>query len=220
MDNLQPGELESQLGSVDALTTQLIAWAAPVRFEVARTPADIEAAYRLRYRVALERGWATAADLPDGLERDTYDDRAMQITAVKDGEPVGLTRLVFPSPGLRLPTEEIYNVDIEPHGQVVEISRTTVIVPHSEIQHRIFGGLLSRAWHEIRARGYYRFCGYAALPLLQLYSFMGIKFTHLGAPQVTWKETRYPIRFEVVASAPELVRRYGKASPRASNDSQ
>src|SRR5262245_3724722 len=109
MNNLDPREFESLLATLDALAGAAIARAAPVRFEIAQTPSELEAVYRLRYRVALERGWATPTDLPDRLEHDVYDDRAVHIVGSHNGELVASVRLVFPSAGLRLPTEETFN---------------------------------------------------------------------------------------------------------------
>src|SRR5438046_5273515 len=101
---LDQSEQESALAQVDALALQFIALAAPIRFDVAHSPAELEAMYRLRYRIAIERGWATPTDLPDGLERDEYDDQALHI-AGWDGPTLAATvRVVFPAVGRRLPT--------------------------------------------------------------------------------------------------------------------
>src|SRR5258707_11385790 len=100
MSNLERAEIDSALASVDAFAAQRIALAAPIRFDVAQSPAELEAVYRLRYQVAIERGWATPADMPDGLERDAYDDRAVQIVGWDKEGSVAVVRLVFPHSGL------------------------------------------------------------------------------------------------------------------------
>ena len=61
--------------------------------------------HRLRYREAAEQGRTTAQDDRDGLERDVFDARALQLCAW-DGETlVGTLRLVLPMAGKPLPTE-------------------------------------------------------------------------------------------------------------------
>jgi hypothetical protein len=212
VSNLDEHEVESALAAVDALAANSIAWAAPIRYDVARTPAELEAVYRLRYSVAIEHGWATPADLPRGLEQDIYDDRAAHVVGWKNRQPIAVARLVFPNARLRLPTEEAFNLDIEPRGQVVDVNRVTVIAAYSDPRHQILAGLLGRAWLEIRAQGYFRVCAYAALPLLRLYRLMGLQFTRLGPSQLAWGEVRSPICFDIPASATLLLQRLGRST--------
>lgn len=58
VDLLDLQQLDAAMGSLDALAAELVARAAPVRFTSTQSAAALEAAYRLRYRVVVERGWA------------------------------------------------------------------------------------------------------------------------------------------------------------------
>ena len=207
--------MEHNLATVDALASQFIAWATPVRFDVAQSPAELDSVYRVRYQIAIERGWATPTDLPHGIERDTYDNSAVQIVGWVNEQPIALARLVFPSPGLRLPTEETFKLVIEPHGQVVDINRATVLAAYSDLQHRVFCGLLGRSWLEIRTRGFQHVCAYAAQPLLRLYRILGLQFTQLGPSQIVWGEVRTPICFDIAASTPLVTSRLGRSTDSA-----
>src|SRR4051812_17034093 len=102
---------------MDVLDPQLVALPAPLRFKVARTPAELEAVYRLRYRIAIARGWARPEQFPDGLEHDAYDARAVSIAAWDDGSLVAAARIVLPVPGELLPTEVAFGLEIEPRGR-------------------------------------------------------------------------------------------------------
>lgn len=62
--------------------------------EVARADAPRRlAAYALRAEAAIEAGWLEPEDLPDGLERDAADARAVQIVAVAGEHVVGTLRV-------------------------------------------------------------------------------------------------------------------------------
>ena len=50
----------------------------------------------------IERGWARPEALPDGIERDDWDEEAVLVAGSVDGETVACARLVLPRPGLRL----------------------------------------------------------------------------------------------------------------------
>jgi N-acyl-L-homoserine lactone synthetase len=198
--------MSSPLAVVDAVAARLVARAAPVRFAIADTPAEREATYRLRYEVVIERGWARPEDLPDGLERDPHDDRAVAVLAWAGAAPAGANRLVFPAAGYRLPTEDTFDLEIDPRGQVVDWSRTIVATVHADRQHRLLLGLLGWSWLETRARGFEHVCGIFTPAVLRLYGRLGLRFRVLGPVRRHWGEERYPVRFDVPASAQTLSR--------------
>src|SRR3989304_5818130 len=111
-------QTSSGLARTDALAAQLIARAAPLMFSVAQSRAEREAVYRLRYSIVVEKGWARPADFPDGVERDAYDDTAVQVVAWDDDTLAAATRLVPTAPGHPLPTEEAFGLKIEPRTQM------------------------------------------------------------------------------------------------------
>src|SRR4051812_45866490 len=114
MESSERGEAASALARADALATDVLARLAPLRYEVARTAAECEAAYRLRYRAIVERGWRTPADFPDGIERDAYDAEAIHILGWDGAVPIATLRLVCPVLGRQLPTEAAFDLIVEP----------------------------------------------------------------------------------------------------------
>lgn len=195
----------------DALASDLLARLAPIRFVVARSAAEREAAFRLRYRAVIERGWATAADYPEGLERDADDADALHLLGWDGEVPIATCRLVLPVPGRALPTEAAFELVVEPRGQVVDVGRVTVARGSSDGDHRLLAGLLARAWLEVRAAGYAHACGaFAAAPAIRLYQAMGFATTILAPPRISWGEPRSPVRWEVARAAPTLARRWGE----------
>ena len=53
--------------------------ASPDRFTLAVNPEDRATAYRIRAVASAAAGWARPGDLPDGMERDEFDDVAVQV---------------------------------------------------------------------------------------------------------------------------------------------
>lgn len=65
-------------------------------FKVADSNFELEKSYRLRYNVyCQEKKWLAEYDCPDGLEKDTYDEYAVNVIALdEDFEVVGLMRIL------------------------------------------------------------------------------------------------------------------------------
>jgi N-acyl-L-homoserine lactone synthetase len=183
--------------------------AAPIHFDVAHSPQEREATFRLRYEVAIERGYARPEELPDEQERDTYDDHAVHVVGW-DGDKLATTaRLVFPEPGNRLPTEAAFDLEIEPRGQVADMGRVIVAHEFSEAQHRILAGLMAFCWTQVRARGFVYVCAaFATSASIRLYRYMGFQITSLAPPRHYWGKERYPVRFDILDSAPSLTKRW------------
>jgi N-acyl-L-homoserine lactone synthetase len=209
MTPVEPGPASSASAVADAIATQFMAWAEPIRFNVAQSPADLEAAYRLRYEVVTEQGWARPEEFPAYLERDIYDAQAIHLLGWDDQQLVATTRLVFPVAGKLLPTEAEFELIVEPCGQVVDGGRAIVAKTHSDYQHRIFAGLLGYTWFEIQARGFRYLCGAAVPAMIRLCRSFGYRITVLGQAQQYWGKQRYPIRFDVLESVPTLLERWG-----------
>jgi N-acyl-L-homoserine lactone synthetase len=197
------------LAALDEVTRRGVARAAPVRYGVARTDAERDAVYRLRYRVVVERGWARPEDLPDGRERDAYDAVAVHVVGW-DGETLAAAaRLLFPSESYRLPTEAAFDVLVEPRGQVADMGREIVARTHTDARHRIFAGLLGQCWIEARARGFCHLCGVFTPSMVRLFHLMGIEIAVLGPARPFWGEERQPILFVPEAAAEALIRKWG-----------
>jgi len=105
------------LARMDDLAAQMIGWIMPIRFAIAHTEAEREAVYRLRYETVIDRGWLKPADLPDSRECDAYDNQAVHLMAVDGHQLAGYARLILPAPGLSLPTEQAFDLQIEPRAR-------------------------------------------------------------------------------------------------------
>lgn len=204
----RPSALAEALATVDGLARGVLAQLAPIRLELADSDEHREAAYRLRHVVAVREGWIRGEDLPRGAERDGYDDDALHVVGW-DGDLLAATaRLVFPHPERPLPMEEIFETEIEPRGQVVELGRISVDPAYRERHHLLLYGLLSRSWLEMRARGFHVLAGLASASMLERYRQMGFQMTVLAPPRTHWAEERYPIRFDVAPNRDGLEQQY------------
>ena len=182
----------------------------PVQFRVALSQEEREAAFRLRYKAIMHHGLARPEDYPDGLETDHRDYKALHIVGWDGTTPAAAARLVFPAIGQRLPTEEAFDLEIEPAGRVVDMGRVTVEPAYSTIQHRVLAGLMAFAWREIASRGYNDACGaFASRGAIRIYQHMGFKIKILAPARPYWGGERFPILFDVLGSAEALARRWG-----------
>ena len=196
------------LATIDRIALRLIDRAKPVRFTSTFGEKELASIYRQRYETVVERGWARPEDLPSGLEQDEFDPLALHI-AGWDGETLAASaRLVFPTPGLSLPTEQAFGVQIEPHGQVADLSRQIVARGYSSSQHAIFSGLLSYCWLQAQMRGFYYVCGDFTPAMIRLYNRLGLLVNPVGEPRPYWGEERIPIVQDVLGAASVLAARY------------
>jgi N-acyl-L-homoserine lactone synthetase len=185
----------------------VLARCAPLRFGVARLAEELDAVFRLRYDVVVERGWARPEQFPDGRERDGYDDRAVQI-AVWDGDVLAATtRMVLPMSGEALPTEAAFGLEIEPRGLVLDWGRTCVAPAYRQESHRVLGALLCCAWLEMRQRGYTTACGVFTPAITRLYRHMGMRIEVLAPSRMYWNERRHPVRVLPPVIVPDWMQR-------------
>lgn len=202
---LAPSE---QVGA-NAIASHFLTLAAPVRFGVAQSASEQKTAYRLRYNVVIDQGWARPEEFMDGLEQDGYDAQAVHLLGWDGQEAIATTRLVFPTAGKPLPTEVEFGLRVEPRGQVVDGSRAIVARAYSDSRHRIFAGLLGFTWFEMQARGYNYLCGTAVPAMIRLCRSIGYHITVLGPARQYWGQQRHPIRFDVPESISTLLERWG-----------
>jgi len=181
------------LAKVDAFATAALSRLAPLTFGVARSPDELEAVYRLRYEVVIDHGWARPEELRDGLERDAFDERALQIVAWADGALVGTTRLVAPKAGFRLPTEQAFDLEIASRPRVIDMGRTCRAPRCHDRGHRIVWGVLCQAWLELRRLGFAEICGIFSPGVTRFYQRLGLRVEILGGPRAHWGQQRYPI---------------------------
>lgn len=191
------------LDSADGLARTLLERAKPVRFDLARTPAELDAVFRLRYRISVEQRWRLPEELPDGLERDEYDDeRAAQIVGWAGSDAAATARVVFPTAERPLPTEAGFDLVVDPPGRVVDVGRAIVAPEHRDGTHRVLGGLAAAVWMAMSSRGYHWAAVAGTRRTLDLFEALGFEVTVIGDPQSYWGEERFPARFS--AANPEL----------------
>jgi N-acyl-L-homoserine lactone synthetase len=199
----------SEQAIADAIAAYFITSAAPIRFSVAQSPDERKAAYRLRYKVVTDQGWARPEKFLDGLEQDGYDAQAIHLLGWDDQKVVATNRLVLPTAEKLLPTEVGFDLRVEPGGQVVDGSRAIVARAYSDYRHQIFAGLLGCTWFEIQARGFYYLCGAAVPAMIRICRSIGFHISVLGPARQYWDQQRHPIRFDVPESISTLLERWG-----------
>jgi N-acyl-L-homoserine lactone synthetase len=183
------------LASAEGLSRWLVERARPVRFDLARTPAELEAVFRLRYRVSVEEGWRRPEEMPDGLERDEYDDEDVAQIAAWDGSRLaGTARVVYPSGGKPLPTEAAFGLVVEPRGRVVDAGRLIVAPEHRDGEHRVLGGLAACIWTAMASRDFQWAAVAISQPMIEFSRALGFDVLTLGAPRPYWGEERFPAR--------------------------
>lgn len=195
------------MSHLDDVCRRMLTRTGRIAWGFANSEAEREAVYQLRGRVVLERGWRSPEKFPDGRERDRYDPAALHAFGFRDGELVATTRLVFPHTQPLLPTEEAFDVVVEPSGEVVDMGRVIVAREVGEARRAVFWQLLALLWLELRHRGFSRVCGANATSAIRLFEAMGFAVTTLGPAREYWGERRFPILVDVGETADTVAAR-------------
>jgi hypothetical protein len=195
--------------SLDVLVTRLLE-RSPFEYRLAVDEAERELAFRLRGKVVVEQGWRAAGDLPGGLERDEYDDRALHVVGWDGDLAMSTGRVVLP-PGL--PTEEACGIVVDPPGEVVDVGRMCVLPGHQGLEHAALIGLMCRLYLEMRAHGYGVACGMMSARARVLVRHLGLQIEALGAEREYWNEPRMPVRFSLLSNV-EVLENGGWRGPR------
>jgi len=182
---------------LDALVSRMLS-RSPFDYRVAADDSEREIAYRLRAEAVLDRGWCTPEDLPGGMERDGYDDRAIQVIGWDGHVPMSTGRVVLP-PGL--PTEEACGIVVEPRGEVVDVGRMCVARGYQSLEHAAFIGLMCRLYQAMRENGFRVACGMMSAQARSLVGLLGLRLEVLGPPRTHWNEPRAPVRFSLMSAA-------------------
>jgi hypothetical protein len=191
--------------SLDGLAADVLA-RQDYRFTVASGEAERDVAYRLRYLAVIEQGWAPETALPEGRDRDVYDDGAVHIIGWDGDTAVATGRVVLPPNPL--PTEEICGIIVEPRGRVADVGRMTVTSRHRSTGHAAFLALLARLYLEVRARGYDVACGLMSARARALMRLLGVQIEVLGEERPYCGDARAPVRFTVAGSSTSLMVRW------------
>lgn len=125
---------------------------------VARSAEDLDAVFRLRYRIYVQRMGIVAEDHPfvcHGRLMDPWDARSTQLLLRCGDEPVGTLRLTTACSG-PLELEEYRDVTayIGPRRNTGEITRLMVLKHHRSMI--ATGRLFWRLWHTMRVTGVWR----------------------------------------------------------------
>jgi len=191
-DHVLPGGDER--ARLDQVAERALERLRPLAVTVARTPAELDAVFRMRYECVTELGWARPEDYPDGRVRDDYDDGAVLVVC-RDGESlVGSARVVPPVLGTLLPAEREFRISVDPPGRAVEVGR--VVVPRTARtgrSHLILAAVFARTWLIARELGYDRIVSTASAELIDLYRGLGLAVIELGQPRLSWGEQRAPV---------------------------
>jgi hypothetical protein len=199
--------LGTALGITDAVTRAVVETLPTIDFRVARTPMELDAIFRARYEVALDEGWINSETWPDGRERDGWDDAAVHVAGWEGDSLVAATRLVFPVAGRSLPTEEAFDLIVEPRELVADTGRTLVTTHHRHRDHQVFFGAFCAAWQEVRAHGCCFATGAMAADVIRRCDELGMALSVLAGPIELWGEDRYAAYFSPLAFAEEIARR-------------
>ena len=181
---------------LDALVSRMLA-RSPFDYRVAADDSEREIAYRLRGCAVLDRGWCTADELPGGMERDKYDDRAIQVIGWDGDVAMSTGRVVLP-PGL--PTEEACGLAVEPRGEVVDVGRMCVAASHQGLEHAALIGLMCRLYLAMREQGFRFACGMMSAPARAMMGLFGLELETLGPERTYWNESRAPVRFSLMSA--------------------
>ena len=138
--------------------------------------------------------------MPDGLERDEYDDEHAAQIAGWDGSHLAATaRVVFPVEGRPLPTEAAFGIVAEPAGRVADAGRLIVAPEYRDGEHRVLGGLSASIWIAMAARGFPWVAVAISEPMIDFCRTLGFDVVTLGPSRRYWGEDRFPARL----SAPD-----------------
>ena len=185
---------------LDLLVTRLLS-RSPFEYRLAADDAERDLAFRLRGRVVVEQGWRAADELPGGLERDEYDDRALHVLGWDGDVAMSTGRVVLP-PGL--PTEQACGIVVDPPGEVVDVGRMCVLPGHQGLEHAALIGLMCRLYLEMRAHDYAVACGMMSARAQVLVRHLGLQIERLGAERPYWNEPRTPVRFSLLSNVEAL----------------
>ena len=185
---------------LDLLVTRLLS-RSPFEYRLAADDAERDLAFRLRGRVVVEQGWRAADELPGGLERDEYDDRALHVLGWDGDVAMSTGRVVLP-PGL--PTEQACGIVVDPPGEVVDVGRMCVLPGHQGLEHAALIGLMCRLYLEMRAHGYAVACGMMTARAQVLVRHLGLQIERLGVERRYWNEPRTPVRFSLLSNVEAL----------------
>jgi hypothetical protein len=181
---------EAKAARIDAAAAHMLRRLEPIAFRVAATPAEREAGLRLRYEAVIRQGWRTPEEMPGGIEWEPDDDVAQHLIGWLDRQAIANLRILYPQPGVRLPVERVYGIELPP-GRAVQIDRMCIDPAYGR-RSELFMGLLCAAWLELRKHGYHEVVGFDTNAMIRLHRLLGMTLRPLCEPGRYWGEERVP----------------------------
>jgi N-acyl-L-homoserine lactone synthetase len=183
---------EAKAARIDAAAEHMLRRLKPVQFRLARTRAEREAAYRLRYRTVTERGWQPPVELTNGLECEPLDEGAHHLIGWRDGQAIANCRIICPTPGQPLPLEEFLGIRVQPVGEVAQIDRFCIDRAYSDRRGELLLGVVCATWQSVHRWGYRYITGFFSGSMIRLYQRFGLEALPIGPACFYWGEERYP----------------------------
>jgi N-acyl-L-homoserine lactone synthetase len=163
-------------------------------FGVAASPEELDAVFRLRYRVAVEYGWE-GGDEARGIEREEADANAIQFAVHARGELVATARLIVDPADV----EELLRAEglEELASRSAVFGRLTVVRPWRHRTREIFVGLAAEMARACLERGITRAVSFAARNSIRFCRMHGLPVRVVGAPRDVDGELRSPVLVDV-----------------------
>ena len=185
----------------DALAREILDALAPLRFTEATGEGEREECFRLRYAAVRERAMADSERFPHGMERDDFDEAAIQILGWDGHIPIATCRVLTPASDRVLPIQTEFGIQLTAAGGIAEWGRLVVDPGYRGDGHSVILGLAAQGWMSMRDRGYSRVIAATTGRLIALFEALGFSITRLGPPREYWREERFPILFDGGATA-------------------
>lgn len=179
---------------------------AGLRVQVATRADEVRSVLALRRRQVERAGWEPGARSTVSEEADDHDAAAVHLGAWDGPLLAGTARIILPEPGALLPTEEAFDLRIEPVGSVVECGRWVVDDAYRDAEHRVSMGLAGLACLEVVSRGYTVWAGTTTPDIVALWHGLGFAMEVLSAPRPVLGEQRVAVRCDLPASLPDVLR--------------
>lgn len=183
---------DAKAARIDAAAEHMLRHLEPVEFRLARTPAEREAAYRLRYRAVTERGWQPPVELSNELECEALDEEAHHLIGWRDGHAIANCRITCPRPGYPLPLEQLLDIQVQPVGTVTQIDRVCIDRAFSNRRSDLLLGIICATWQLVHRWGIHHITGFYSVSMIRLYRCLGLKATIIGPARFYWGDERYP----------------------------
>jgi N-acyl-L-homoserine lactone synthetase len=205
------------LERIDAVTRRVRDAARPVTFRAAEAE-ERRAVFGLRARVVIERGWLSPSELPEGLERDRFDEAAMLVGGWLETTLVAAARLIWPGSPDGSPLAAEFGIELPASYGIVHVDRICVAREHSDSSSRLAMALMCACWLECRTRGYCVVSGLNTAEVIRLYRRFGFTVQVIGDAKTYFGEERFPVLLDPLSAADVSIERMASRRRSGSTD--